>query len=150
MIRMNFLKFLLSFNLNTLVMIDYFLFRVFSYIPVNSISINLPSFNMIDHNSMNSPSQIWLTLVSVHLNLSRDVRKPDFCICENKNREADQRLWFHHLDSTIPLLSKPEIPSLWPSSVAVQPCLCGTWSKTPKTGFLMSRLIWEHKWIDID
>ena len=50
---------------------------------------------------------------------SRDVRKPDFCICENKdadqlrgNREADQRLCFHHLDSTIPLLSKSEISSL--------------------------------------
>ena len=47
--------------------------------------------------------------------MSRDVRKPDFCICENKdadqlrsNREADQRLCFHHLDSTIPLLSKSE------------------------------------------
>ena len=41
--------------------------------------------------------------------MSRDVRKPDFCICENKdadqlrgNREADQRLCFRHLDSTIP------------------------------------------------
>ena len=51
--------------------------------------------------------------------MSRDVRKPDFCICENKdadqlrgNREADQRLCFRHLDSTIPLLSKSEISSL--------------------------------------
>ena len=50
--------------------------------------------------------------------LSRDVRKPDFCICENKdadqlrgNREADQRLCFRHLDSTIPLLSNSEISS---------------------------------------
>ena len=41
------------------------------------------------------------------------MRKPDFCICENKdadqlrgNREADQRLCFRHIDSTIPLLSK--------------------------------------------
>ena len=39
-------------------------------------------------------------------NLSRDVRKPDFCICENKdadqlrgNRKADQSFCFHHLDS---------------------------------------------------
>ena len=38
------------------------------------------------------------------------MRKPDFCICENKdtdqlrgNREADQRLCFHYTDSTIPL-----------------------------------------------
>ena len=51
--------------------------------------------------------------------MSRDVRKPVFCICENKdadqlrgNREADQRLCFRHLDSTIPLLSKFEISSL--------------------------------------
>ena len=37
------------------------------------------------------------------------MRKPDFCICENKdadqlrgNREADQRLCFRYTDSTIP------------------------------------------------
>ena len=42
------------------------------------------------------------------------MRKPDFCICENKdadqlcgNSEADQRLCFRYTDSTIPLLSKP-------------------------------------------
>ena len=47
------------------------------------------------------------------------VRKPAFCICENKdadqlcgNREADQRLCFHYIDSTIPLLSKSEISRL--------------------------------------
>ena len=79
--------------------------------------------------------------------MSRDVRKQDFCICENKdadqlrsNHEADQCLCFHHLDSTIPLLSKSEISSLQPSSVAVQPGLCRTWSETPKTGFLTSLL----------
>ena len=44
--------------------------------------------------------------------LSRVVRKPAFCICENKdtdqlcgNRTADQRLCFRYIDSTIPLLS---------------------------------------------
>ena len=79
---------------------------------------------------------------------SRDVRKPDFCICENKdadqlrsNREADQRLCFHYTDSTILLLPKYEISSLYPSYAVVQPGLCRTWSKTPKTGFLTSRLI---------
>ena len=42
-----------------------------------------------------------------------------FCICENKdadqlhgNREADQRLCFRYIDSTIPLLSESEISSL--------------------------------------
>ena len=73
--------------------------------------------------------------------------KPDFCICENKdadqlrgNREADQRLCFRYMDSTIPLFSKTKISSLKPSSVAVQPGLCRTWSEIPKTGFLTTRL----------
>ena len=57
------------------------------------------------------------------------------------NREADQRLCFCYIGSTIPLLSKPEILSLYPSSVAIQRGLCGTWSETPKTGFLTTRLI---------
>ena len=55
-------------------------------------------------------------------------------ICENKdadqlrgNREADQRLCFRYIDSTIHLLSIPEI---YPSSVAVQPGLCRTMSQT--------------------
>ena len=59
------------------------------------------------------------------------MRNPTFCICENKdadhlrgNREADQRLCFRYTDSTIPLLSKSEISSLKPSSVAVQSGLC--------------------------
>ena len=50
------------------------------------------------------------------LDLSRVMRKPTFCICENKdadqlhgNRESDQRLCFSNIDSTIPLLSKSEI-----------------------------------------
>ena len=82
--------------------------------------------------------------------MSRIVRKLAFCICENKdadqlrgNREADQRLCFRYTDSTIPLLPKSEISSLQQSSVAVQPGLCRTWSETPKTGFLRTRLIWE-------
>ena len=49
---------------------------------------------------------------------SHAVRKPDFCLCENKgadqlrsNCEADQRLCFRYSDSTIPLLLKSEISS---------------------------------------
>ena len=83
--------------------------------------------------------------------MNRDVGKSDFCICENKdadqlrgNREADQRLYFRYTDSTIPLIPKSQISSLLPSSVNVQPGLCRRWSKTPKTGFLLTRLIWEH------
>ena len=63
--------------------------------------------------------------------MSLVMRKPAFCICENKdadqlrgNREADQRLCFRYTDSTIPLLSISEISSPYPSSVAVQPGLC--------------------------
>ena len=50
------------------------------------------------------------------------MRKTDFCKCENKdadqlpgNREADQRLCFRYIDSTIPLLPKAKI------FVSVQP-----------------------------
>ena len=53
------------------------------------------------------------------LDMSHVVKKPAFCICENKdadqlrsNREADQRLCFHYLDSTIPLLPKYKISSI--------------------------------------
>ena len=60
--------------------------------------------------------------------MSRLVRKQTFCICKNKdadqirgNREADQRLCFRYIVRTITLLSKPEMSSLWPSFVAVQP-----------------------------
>ena len=53
------------------------------------------------------------------IHMSRVMRKPTFCICENKdadqlrgNREADQRLCFRYIDSTIPLLSNSKISSL--------------------------------------
>ena len=56
------------------------------------------------------------------------MRKPDFRIGENKdadllrrNREADQRLCFHYIDSTFPILSKYEI-----SSLAIL-CDCRAW-----------------------
>ena len=51
--------------------------------------------------------------------ISRVVRKPAFFICVNKdadqlrgNHEADQRLCFRYIYSTIPLLPKSEISSL--------------------------------------
>ena len=52
-------------------------------------------------------------------NMSLIMRKPAFCICENKdadqlcsNREADQRLCFCYIDSTIPLHPKSENSSI--------------------------------------
>ena len=56
--------------------------------------------------------------------MSRVIRKPVLGICENKdadqlrvNRAADQRLCVRGMDSTFPSLPKPEISSLWPSSM---------------------------------
>ena len=72
------------------------------------------------------------------------MRKPTFCICENKdadqlrgNREADQRLCFRYIDSAIHLLSKFELSSHYPASVAVQPGLCRT--RSEKRMFVFSR-----------
>ena len=54
------------------------------------------------------------------------MRKPDFCLCENKgadqlrsNCKVDQHLCFPNTDSTIPLLLKSEISGFSPSFVAV-------------------------------
>ena len=78
------------------------------------------------------------------------MRKSFFCICENKDADqlrsncaADQRLCFRYTDSTIPLLPRSEISSLWSSSVVVQPGLCQTWSEAPKTGSLTTRFNYE-------
>ena len=55
-------------------------------------------------------------LFTTYDSISLVMRKPAFCICENKdadqlrgNREPDQRLCFRYIDTTIPLLSKSEI-----------------------------------------
>ena len=75
------------------------------------------------------------------------MRKPAFCICENKgtgqlhaNHAAELYVCFHFIDSTIPLLPTSEISNFKPSSVAVQHGLCWTWPETLKTGFLMTWL----------
>ena len=61
----------------------------------------------------------YVSLIHCRVNMSRVMRKPFFCICENKdadqlrsNREADQHLCFRYTNSTIPLLPKSEISSL--------------------------------------
>ena len=52
-----------------------------------------------------------LLFISDHL--SRVMRKPYFCKCENKDADQlDQRLCFHYMDSAIPLLLKSEISRL--------------------------------------
>ena len=57
-----------------------------------------------------------LSLDGVISKMSRVIRKPDFCICENKDadqlrgyREADQCLCFRNTYRTIPLVPKFEI-----------------------------------------
>ena len=93
---------------------------------------------------------------SVKAHMSLVMRKPAFCICENKaadqlrgNREADQRLCFRYIDRTIPSLPKSEFSSLQSSAVTAQPSLCLTWSEIPKTGFLTTRHISKSKSIRI-
>ena len=72
------------------------------------------------------------------------MRKPKFCICENKdadqlrgNREADQRLCFRYIDSTIPLLSKPL--AIFCSCTAL---FVSDQVGNQNVGFLMTRLIY--------
>ena len=92
------------------------------------------------------------------IHVSRVIRKLTFCICENKdadqlrgnkdvdqlrgNHEADQRLCFRYIDSTIPLLSKSEISSLF--------CSCTAWFVSDQVGnqnigFLMTWLMCVNK-----
>ena len=67
-----------------------------------------------------------------------------------KNKGADQpahpcslisTFVVRSLDCIIPLVSISEISSLYLASVAAQADLSLTWSKTPKTGFLVTKLI---------
>ena len=76
------------------------------------------------------------------------MRKPVYAICEQQR--ADQPAHLRRLisafvdrclDSIIPLVFISEISSLYLASVAAQAGLCLTWLNTPKTGFLVMRLI---------
>ena len=75
--------------------------------------------------------------------LLRSVISPSFYVKHQlqlmHKHAANQRLYLHYIDSTIPLLPKSEISSLQPSYVAVQPSLFRTWWETQKSGFLMTR-----------
>ena len=78
--------------------------KAFSKVKTQTIQLNF-----IDYGSQS---------IEVLVQMSCVMRKPAFCICENKdtdqlrsNGEADQGLCFHYTDSTIPLVSKSEISS---------------------------------------
>ena len=80
--------------------------------------------------------------------LNHRMGKPTVCIGKNKgadqlctNCEADQRLCFHYMDSTIHLVLEFKISTFWPFSLTVQTGLCPTWSETQIVGFLTRRLI---------
>ena len=74
------------------------------------------SQTVVDETESTGPNK---SSTELKYDMSRVVRKPAFCICENKDadqlrgyREADQRLCFCYIDSTIPLLPKYKISSL--------------------------------------
>ena len=78
------------------------------------------------------------------------MRKPVFAICEKK-KGADQpphlcslicTFVVRCLDSIKPLVSIPEISSLYLASVTAQAGLSLPWLKNLKTGFVMTRLLW--------
>ena len=54
------------------------------------------------------------------------------------------------LDSIIPLVSVFEMSSLYITSVAAQAGLSLTWSQTPKTGFVMSWLIYKEPFLHVN
>ena len=65
--------------------------------------------------------------LQAHEHMSRVMRKPGFCLCENKgadqlrsNCEADQHLCFCYTDRTSHLLLKSEISSFLPASVTTE------------------------------
>ena len=71
-------------------------------------------------------------------NTSRVIRKG----ADQLSGTADKRLYFHYIDSTINLLYKSEILSLYPYFVVVQPVSVGLGRpETPKIGFLMTWFI---------
>ena len=78
-------------------------------------------------------------------------RKTFFLQSENKgtdqlqsNHAADQHLCFGNIGSTIPILSKSEISSLKPASVAVQLSLCQTWSEISEKRFSLEWLLYDQ------
>ena len=74
--------------------------------------------------------------------VSHVMRKPAFCICDNKGadqlhgiRTADQRLCFCYIESTIPLLPRSELSSLSHLLWLHSPVCVGPGQETPKTSF---------------
>ena len=79
--------------------------------------------------------------------MSQVMRKPDFAYTKTKPQiscshcTADQCICICYMDSTLPLLLKSEISSLWLFSLTLQASLCLAWFEIPKPCFLMLWLI---------
>ena len=79
--------------------------------------------------------------------MSPFMRKPVYAICEQQRHrsacisaQSDQCLCCLLPDRIIPLLAISKNSRLWLASEAEQPGLSLSWSETPKTGFLVTRL----------
>ena len=79
--------------------------------------------------------------------MSHVMRKPVLAYANNNGEDQPEHprslisaIVVRCLDSAIPLLATAEISRLWLVSVAEQAGLSLTWSQTPKTGFLVTRL----------
>ena len=79
----------------------------------------------------------------IYFHMSLVIRKPAFCICENKDadqfrgdREADHAFVFATRIVQLLYFLNTKF-----QASSHQPGLCGTWSETLKTGFLTTRLI---------
>ena len=95
--------------------------------------------------------QTVLPFLCNNTNMSHIMRKPDYGICEQQRCRStcasDQHLCFHFLDSIILLLAISEISRLQLASEAEQAGLSLTWSKIPKTCFLVTWLIYSQVFI---
>ena len=78
------------------------------------------------------------------------MRKPVYAICEQQRRRSacasaqSIQCLCCSLPSKIPLVSIFEMSSLCLASASAHAGLCLTWSQTPKTGFLVTRLTWSE------
>ena len=85
----------------------------------------------------------------INIHVSHRMGKPAICTGENKGAdqlrsycEADQRLCFRYMDSTIPLLSKSKISSLYVTIF----CDCKAWFVSDLVGTLFThRLMYKSK-----
>ena len=92
----------------------YFIILKYMYIVLFEFKLNESKSWYIDvHVPLEIHFIVRTTLLIKHY-MSRRIRKPTICICENKgtdqlcsNCTADQRLCFHYPDSTIPHLLIP-------------------------------------------